>query len=91
MDPRLSAPRRVVENIALNTSCWGACPRILVHDQEAEDVVDVNRMFLTEMKMRTKSETLKVKDIKFRLIHILVSSSTDDKHRLFFLCQQNGQ
>ena len=43
--------RRIVEH-CLQYFVLGTCPRILVHDKEAGDVVDVNRMFASEMKMK---------------------------------------
>ena len=51
-------------------------------------MVDVNRMFLTEMKMRTKSETQKFKDIKFR--PRFFSFKHGRQASTVFTCQQNG-
>jgi hypothetical protein len=75
--------RKVVEH-CLEYFVLDSCPKIVLHDRAAQDVVDLNRMFASHVKIKSKSETIKVRDKKFRLIHMLVSSGAEDRHRLFF-------
>ncbi len=85
----LAIARRIVEH-CLDYFVLDACPSIVLHDKEAGDKVDLNRLFAEQLKVESKSETIKIKDQKFRLIHMLVASSHDDKHRIFFCAHKRA-
>ncbi|MGO9599946.1 MAG: ATP-binding protein [Isosphaeraceae bacterium] len=81
--------RQIVEH-CLEYFVLDTCPSIHLIDTDADDQIDLMRMFSREIKVEASSRNVKIKNQRLRIINMLISSSTDDKHRLYFCAHKRA-
>lgn len=61
------------------------CPQIILTDEVEETTLDLNRMFDSDMKVEAKSQDFSIRNMKFRLHHVrLTSQPAQQQHMLSF-------
>jgi len=75
--------RRIIEHF-LEAFALKSCPTITLHDTEEKTVLNLNRLFTSEMRLDSQSQTFQIKNQSFRLNHVRLVAGRDAEHTLTF-------
>jgi len=81
--------RRTIEHF-LELFILKTCPELFLHDEYEDTVLDLNRIFSSEMRLGSKAQQFQLKNHRFRLTHVRLLATRETEHSLTFCAHKRS-